>query len=171
MISIREEQAADIPAVRTVNELAFAQAGEADIVDALRQNCAEVLSLVAVDGDDVVGHILFSPATVEGKHGIVRGMALAPLAVLPARQRQGIGSALVKHGLALLRKRSCPFVIVLGHADYYPRFGFEPTSRHGLTSQWPGVPAEVFMVLICAGNAMAGVSGVARYRGEFDQAM
>ena len=171
MISIREEKPGDIAAVRAVTELAFGQTEEACIVDALRQNCERIVSLVAVDGDEVVGHILFSPVTAESDQGAVRGMGLAPIAVAPQHQRQGIGAALINHGLALLRERCCPFVIVLGHADYYPRFGFEPASRRGLRSQWEGVPDNVFMVLVLDADAMEGVSGVARYRDEFDQAM
>jgi putative acetyltransferase len=96
------------------------------------------------------------------------GMALAPLAVLPEYQRQGIGSALVKAGLQILHSRCCPFVMVLGHPGYYSRFGFEPASRAGLRSQWEGVPDEVFMVLILDSSSMADVAGIARYRLEFD---
>ena len=77
---------------------------------------------------------------------------------------------LVEHGLAALRERSRPFVVVLGHAEYYPSFGFEPASRHGITSQWEGVPDEAFMILVLDKCVMDGVSGVARYRGEFDDA-
>jgi putative acetyltransferase len=98
-------------------------------------------------------------------------MGLAPLAVLPDYQGQGIGSGLVEHGLAVLRERGCPFVVVLGHPDYYPRFGFKRASAHGLASQWDGVPDEVFMVLVLDADAMAGAGGVARYRHEFDEAM
>jgi putative acetyltransferase len=96
-------------------------------------------------------------------------MGLAPMAVLPDRQRQGIGSQLVRRGVDLLRERRCPFVVVVGHPEYYPRFGFEPASAHALVSQWDGMPDAAFMVLILDDHAMAGVRGVARYRGEFDE--
>jgi putative acetyltransferase len=171
VINIRPERTEDIPSVRAINEQAFNQPAEADIIDELRSTCPEALSLVAVDEGDVVGHILFTPATVDSDSGTVKGMGLAPMAVLPKRQRQGIGSALVEYGLKILRERSCPFVIVLGHPEYYPRFGFEPASRYGLKSQWEGVPDRAFMVLIFDKEAMEGVSGVARYRDEFDDAM
>jgi putative acetyltransferase len=69
----------------------------------------------------------------------------------------------------MLRQRGCPFVVVVGHPEYYPRFGFEPASARGLVSQWDGVPDAAFMVLILDANAMTGVSGVARYRAEFDE--
>jgi putative acetyltransferase len=171
MIAIRIELPADIDGVRTVNEKAFGQPQEARIVDAIRQACPEALSSVAVLSGQIVGHILFSPVTVAGADREVRGMGLAPMAVLPGLQRRGIGSRLVRAGLDALRQQQCPFVIVLGHPEYYPRFGFVPASRHGLTCQWAGVPDEAFMVLILDETAMSGVSGVARYRPEFDAAM
>jgi putative acetyltransferase len=98
-------------------------------------------------------------------------MGLAPVAVLPDRQRGGIGSSLVKRGLEILRDRGCPFVIVLGHPEYYPRFGFELASNYGLYSQWDGVPDEAFMVMIMDHASLKGVSGVAKYREEFNEAM
>jgi len=158
-------------AVRIINEQAFEQPAEAELVDKLRLSCPEALSLVAADEGRVVGHIFFTPATADSRNGSIEGMGLAPMAVLPERQREGIGSSLVEHGLKILRDRSCPFVIVLGHSGYYPRFGFEPASRYGLTSQWEEVPDEAFMVLIFDKEGMASVSGVARYRDEFDEAM
>jgi putative acetyltransferase len=91
--------------------------------------------------------------------------------MLPDRQRQGIGSMLVKAGIDELCERNCPFIIVLGHPEYYPRFGFVPAARHGLSCQWDGIPDEAFMVLILDEISMAGVSGVARYRDEFAEAM
>jgi putative acetyltransferase len=130
-----------------------------------------LLSLVATSDDSIVGHILFSPATIEHDGNVLEGMGLAPMAVSPEYQRQGVGSALVESGLKTLRARSCAFVIVLGHPDYYPRFGFELASKHGIECQWEGVPDEAFMALILDEAAMEGVSGVARYRDEFDQAM
>ena len=171
MISIREEKTGDIPAIRALNERAFGGRAEANVVDKLRQTCDGLLSLVAVDGGNIIGYILFSPATVESEHGAICGMGLAPVAVIPERQCQGVGSALVRHGLARLRERDCPFVIVLGHPKYYPRFGFEPASRYGLKSQWDGVPDEAFMVIVFDQGTMKGVHGVARYRDEFDEAM
>ncbi len=171
MITIRLEKPEDIISVRIINERAFGQPAEADIVDKLRQNCPEVLSLVAEDEGYIIGHILFTPVIVATDEKSIQGMGLGPMAVLPERQREGIGSIMVEYGLKMLQDRSCPFVIVLGHAEYYPRFGFEIASKYGLTSQWDGVPDEAFMVLIFDEIALEGVSGIARYRKEFDEAI
>jgi len=170
MVLVREETPEDIGAVRNINESAFGQPAEASIVDKLRANCADILSLVAVEGDQVVGHILFSPARIELGEKAVEGMGLAPLAVMPERQREGIGSALVRSGISTLKDRRCPFIIVLGYPGYYPRFGFERASLHGIKCQWE-VPDEVFMVLILDKSAMSDACGVARYRPEFDEAV
>ncbi len=173
MIVIREERREDKQAqvIRAVNEKAFGQPDEANIVDSLQKSCPGLLSLVALDGDEVVGHILFSPAKIEGDAKTIEGMGLAPMAVLPERQRLGVGTQLVKRGIEMLRSRDCPFIIVLGHPEYYPRFGFVRASLHGIRSQWDGVPNEAFMILILDQSAMKGVSRVARYRDEFDEAM
>ena len=164
MIAIRPEQPDDIAAVHALNETAFGQPVEATIVDSIRGACRDAVSLVAVEDSRVVGHIFFSPVFASGEKDTVHGMGLAPMAVLPERQRQGIGSLLARAGIEAIRERKCPFVIVLGHPDYYPRFGFVPAALLGLS--W-----EAFMVLVLDEEAMAGVSGTARYRDEFDQAM
>jgi putative acetyltransferase len=168
MIRIRPQTAADSPRVRALNEAAFGQPLEAALVERLQAACPEAVSLVADDGD-VVGHILFTPVRVESEGRAVEGMGLAPMAVRPDRQRQGIGSALVRRGVEILRSRGCPFVVVVGHPPYYPRFGFEPASTHFLRSQWDGIPDDAFMVLVLDPAAMTGVAGVARYRPEFDE--
>jgi putative acetyltransferase len=167
-LTIRTERPEDAPRIRLVHELAFGRPAEADLVDLLRRACPEALSLVAEDGV-VVGHILFTPVRVESAGRSVAGMGLAPMAVLPDRQRQGIGWALVLRGLEILRARRCPFTVVLGHPEYYPRFGFARASAHGLSSPWEGVPDEAFLALALDTGVMEGVSGVVRYRDEFDQ--
>jgi len=171
VITIRPEQPDDIPAVHSINEKAFGQPTEANLVDTLRAACPKALSLVALSDGRIVGHILFTPVTIQTTTGEIQGMGLAPMAVVPERQRQGIGSHLVEAGLKALRQQACPFVIVLGYPEYYPRFGFVPASRHGLACQWEGVADDAFMVLILDEAPMAAVSGVARYRDEFDEAM
>ena len=171
MAEIRPEQFEDILAIRYVNDRAFGQPNEGAVVEQLRGTCGGLLSLVAEVDGQVVGYILFSPAVLELEEGgELSGMGLAPVAVLPERQNQGIGSELVTAGLAIIRGSSCPFVIVLGHADYYPRFGFERASKHGIRCQWD-VPDEAFMILVMDEEAMRGASGLARYRPEWDAAM
>jgi putative acetyltransferase len=171
MIRVRLERSEDIPQVRTVNLEAFEQPFEADLVDKLRRSCREAIFLVAEDDGDIVGHIAFTQVVIEGQKARIEGMGLAPMAVLPGRQRQGIGSKLVGEGLDILRKRGCPFVIVLGHPQYYPRFGFEPASRYNIKCQWQGIPDEVFMILVLDQSTMQTSSGVAYYRDEFNEAM
>jgi putative acetyltransferase len=173
MIIIREEHPEDVEAIRRVNDAAFRQPVEAEVVDRLRESCLDLLSLVAVHRDEVVGHILFSPASIGGGGATpaVMGMGLAPMAVLPGWQGQGIGSLLIHNGIKMLRERGCPFIIVLGYPEYYPRFGFERASRYDIHSQWPDVPDEAFMILILNKTAMVGASGIASYRKEFDEAV
>jgi putative acetyltransferase len=167
MIEVRREAHADRAAVRRVNEEAFAGAEEAAIVDALRDAGAATLSLVAVIAGEVVGHILFSPVTIDGRAGdAARGagcprcVGLAPMAVLPAHQRMGVGSALVRAGLAELRAGG---VVVVGHPTYYPRFGFVRASLLGL--RWEhDCPDEAFMALELVPGKLG--RGVVRYRPE-----
>ncbi len=171
MITIRKEKAEDILPVRDIHEEAFGRPTEAKIVDALRRNCSTYLSLVAEDEGRLVGHILFSPAYIEYAGERIVGMGLAPMAVLPEFQRQEIGSNLVTKGIEELRKRGCPFIIVLGYPEFYSRFGFSPASRRNIRCQWPEVPDEAFLIYVLDQQAMRGVSGVAYYRKEFNSSM
>ena len=163
MIEIREERSDDVPAVRHLNRRAFGQDQESNIVDALRANAAALLSLVATLNGQVVGHIMYSPLSIDGKF---EGAALGPMAVLPQCQREGIGTKLIEAGNRKLKDDGCPFIIVVGHADYYPRFGFKPASEHGIKCEWD-VPDNVFMLLVLDQAKMAGVAGLAKYRPEF----
>ncbi|GMU91168.1 MAG: N-acetyltransferase [Candidatus Hydrogenedentota bacterium] len=165
-MQVRDERPDDFDAVRAINVAAFGQPAEARLVDALRSNCKTCLSLVAVGGDCVVGHILFTPVVVEGASSGEVGMGLAPLAVRPDRQRQGVGTALVNEGLARLRQSGCPYVVVLGHPDYYPRFGFQPASAYGLRCEWD-VPDHAFMVCVFHAERIPTQGGLVRYRPEF----
>ena len=168
VIEIRFEQPKDIDEVRLLNDMAFDQPVEGRIVDKLRKSCKGILSLVAISNNKVIGHILFSPVTIETQSGVIEGMGLAPMAVSPELQSKGIGSKLVKEGLRIINNMKCPFVIVLGHEKYYPRFGFQRASKYGLKSQWEGTPDEAFMVIILNDSMMKGASGIVRYRDEFD---
>jgi putative acetyltransferase len=162
VIEIREEHPDDIAAIGVVNRRAFGRDQEGNIIDALRSNGAALLSLVATVHGRVVGHIMYSPLTV----GEVMGAALGPMAVLPEYQRQGIGSQLVREGTQRLKETGCPFIVVVGHAHYYPRFGFTPARAHGITCEWD-VPDDAFLVLVLDEAKTGRVSGTARYRTEF----
>ena len=167
-VTIRREQEQDIEGIRQVNRAAFGGEYEVDVVDQLRFNCPEILSLVAIEDKKVIGHILFSPAQIAQADGLtLLGMGLGPLAVLPERQNQGIGSALCQEGMRQMEKQGAPFVVVLGHPEYYPRFGFERASIYGVKSSFEDVPDEAFMICIFNKPAMARTRGVAHYRPEF----
>jgi putative acetyltransferase len=159
---IREERVDDAAQIREVQRLAFGQALESELVDALRTNGAMLLSLVAVSARRVVGHVAYSPVSV----GNANGAALGPMAVLPAQQRRGIGRALIEEGNRKLEARGCPFVVVVGHPGYYPRFGFRRASEHGVVCEWD-LPDDVFMLRVLDPDAMRELKGLAKYRTEF----
>jgi putative acetyltransferase len=164
--TIRLERAADIAAVRAVNTEAFGRPDEARLVDRLRARVSPYLGLVATAGDDVVGHILFTPLTFQAGAERATFMALAPMAVRTAWQRRGVGSALVRAGLAECRAVGHDVVIVVGHPAYYPRFGFVPGRPLGWTSD-PPFPDEAFMVAELAPGALRGRHGVVIYGDAF----
>ena len=175
MIIVRAESEADVPAVRQVNALAFGRPDEALLVDALRAASHPHVSLVAVEDGEVVGHIFFSPVSIEPDElgstkavAAVTAMGLAPMAVLPQHQNRGIGSQLVREGLQACRSFGCAVVVVLGHAEYYPRFGFVPASRKGLRSEYD-VPDEVFMATELSPGALEGVRGLVKYHPAFGE--
>jgi len=169
MIEIREEERCDKAAVRRLNEAAF----ENGPGRPLWTNFEPLVTTMYRSSPSIkapsLGTSMFTPATLD--NGGLTGMGLAPMAVLPSHQRQGIGSLLVRHGLEHLRKTACPFIIVLGHPGYYPRFGFESASYYKLSSQWDGVPDEAFMIVVFDRNRLPTSGGIARYHGEFDEAM
>jgi len=171
---IRPENSEDHPIVDALYEAAFESRVEADLVALLRRDCSEHLALVAESEEGVVGHILFTPMLItQGQIGgavLAQGLGLGPMGVFPAFQNQGIGSQLVRAGLELCEQHGVSFVAVLGHPEYYPRFGFEPASQHGIRCQWDGVPDEVFRVKILDLSSMPPQGGTAYYRDEFDQA-
>lgn len=166
-IVVREERPEDVPAIHKVNERAFGRIDEANIVDAVRDARAVVLSLVAEHADKLVGHILFSPVSIDLPSGTREVVGLAPMAVVPELQRKGIGSRLVREGLATLKAAEHKGVVVLGHPHYYPRFGFVPASRFGLRSAIDA-SGEAFMALELRDGSLDELrGGVAHYRPEF----
>src|SRR5262245_52559087 len=164
-VSIRPEQPEDAASVREINQLAFEGPLEAKIVDAVRGSDGAI-SLVAVVDGKVVGHILFTPVTITPPlaGSVIAG--LAPMAVRPEFQRQGIGGRLIHAGLDECRARAYKAVVVVGHAEYYPRFGFVPALTKGIQYEAP-LPPEVFMVIELEANALAGHRGVIRFLPEF----
>ena len=163
-LHIRDERPADREAVRKVNDAAFGHPDEADLVEKLHKEGAVLLSLVADFDELVVGHILFSRMTIETAQGALPAAALAPMAVLPAYQRRETGSRLVRHGLAELKARGERMVLVLGHRNYYPRFGFSSAQTRNLSHPFP---ADAFMALELEEGALAGVRGAVRYPAAF----
>ena len=163
---VRAEKTEDRKEIHRVNELAFGRPDEADLVDALRANASPFVSLAAAIDEQVVGHIAFSPVTIESDGGGFTAMGLAPMAVLPEYQNQGIGSRLVREGLKECQRIGHDVVVVLGHPNYYPRFGFAPASLKGLRSEYD-VPDEVFMVTELVPGALGGRCGLVKYHSEF----
>jgi putative acetyltransferase len=164
---IRAETPEDQAAIRNVNELAFAQPNEANLVDALRVNCPDHISLVAEVDGSIVGHVFFSPVQIGEMQTENAALGLGPLAVLPAFQNQGIGSQLVTFGLDVCRALGTEIVVVLGHPNYYPRFGFTVARESGLTCEYP-VPDEAFMVAELKDGSLSDRHGLVRYRPEFN---
>ena len=162
---IRPETAGDHEAVRTVNVDAFDTSAEAGLVDTLREQADPVVSLVADQNGGIVGHILFTPVKLTGYPNL-RLMGLAPMAVAREHQRKGIGSALVDAGLEVCGKLGAIAVVVLGHPEYYPRFGFAPASTFGIDSEYD-VPEEVFMIVELQAGALQRRSGTIKYHAAF----
>lgn len=164
---IREERQDDLEAVREVLNAAFGRAAESRLVERLRASGKAVVSMVAEERGRILGHVLFSPVWIDTGGTRQSALALAPLAVLPAFQRLGIGSALVSAGLARLRELRAERVLLVGDPVYYARFGFVPASRFGVKCPFP-VPEEAFMALELVTGAFSGCAGTAQYGHEFD---
>jgi len=155
---------AERTAIRAVNEAAFGGAYEADLVDQLRGSDYALISLVAELESRIVGHIMFSRMWIKTSSGLLSAVALAPVAVLPGHQRKGIGSLLVQRGLELSRGRDEEIVIVVGHPDYYPRFGFSSAKAKSLESPFP---REIFMALELRLGVLDGIEGLVVYPSAF----
>jgi putative acetyltransferase len=162
---VRSESDVDRAAIRAVNEAAFGSPVEADIIDALRAKGVELVSLVADRDGAILGHILFSPVSLAG-HDALELMGLGPMAVLPREQRKGIGSALVREGLRQCKQLGAQAVVVVGHPQYYPRFGFAPARRYGIRCEYD-VPDDVFMIAELERQALRALSGLVRYDAAF----
>ncbi len=167
-IDIREERPSDHGSVRELNVKAFPTDAEARLVDLLREDTRPLISLVAVADGRVAGHILFSPVRVEKAPRSALVLGLGPMAVTPERQRQGIGGRLVREGLERCRGLQAAAVVVLGHLEYYPRFGFQPARPAGLYFRAPEMD-PYFFVLELEPGALGALSGEVRYPPPFDR--
>jgi putative acetyltransferase len=169
-VFIRKENKADYFDIKMINDLAFGLDGESKLVEQLRKNPDYIpdLSLVADFHKNLIGHILFFPIHIINNAVKHPSLALAPMSVLPEYQNKGIGSLLVKQGLMEAKKLRFRSVIVLGHPEYYPRFGFQPASKWNIRSPYE-VPDEVFMALELIENGLNQIEGMVIYPNEFDE--
>lgn len=161
---IRKEKPEDINEIHNINSTVFETNAEADLVDRLRDSGIPIISLVAEIDHKLVGHIIFTPMT--GDNSDIKIAGLAPMAVLPEYQNKGIGSALVEKGLEYCAYDKYEAVAVLGHPNYYPKFGFIPSTRFDLISEYD-VPKEVFMVKELVSNSLSNIRGVIKDHEEF----
>ena len=166
-ILIRPVEEADLPEVKRLNDLAFGGPDEGRLVELLHARGKAVISLAAVYRGKIVGHILFSPVEFHPPHPEIQAIGLAPMAVLPEYQNQGIGSQLVRQGLADCQAGGWQVVIVLGHTAFYPRFGFRPASELGLDNEYDA--GEAFMALELKAHILDGMQSTACYADEFKE--
>jgi len=165
-IQTRLEAESDARVVHATVESAFGRSAEAELVERLR--CMRgTFGLVAIRNSEVVGHVMFSRVAVDGLKNGLAAVGLAPLSVRRDVQRLGVGTALMKAGLEEVRRRGIAVVVVLGHRDYYPRFGFEEATSRGLTCKWAG-DGGAFMVLELVADALGKMGGRVEYDAAFD---
>ncbi len=167
-IGIRPETTQDYPAIYEVNMLAFRQLGESELIEKLRKKPGYLpeLSLVAEVDHTIIGHILFTPVSIRSDSKTTGSLALAPMAVLPAWQRKGIGGKLITEGLQAARKAGFSSAIVLGHPSYYSRFGFQPSVKWHIKAPFQ-VKEETFMAIELEEKALANAQGTVIYQEEF----
>ncbi|MFV0419265.1 MAG: GNAT family N-acetyltransferase [Dysgonomonas sp.] len=170
MVEIRQEEANDFPAVYDVNFKAFKRKVEARLVDRLRLSKAFIpeLSLVATIGKKVVGHILFTKIMIVDGDKETPSLALAPMAVVPDMQREGVGTKLIHYGFDKAKELGYKSVIVFGHAEYYPKLGFVPTSKWQIKPPY-NVPENSFLGIELIKDGLTGVKGTVRYSKEFEE--
>ncbi len=169
-INLRHETINDYKEIKNINDLAFEQADEGLLIEKLRLNPDFInkLSIVAEFNDKIVGHILFFPIKIQNDSKKHESLALAPMSVLPGFQNKGIGGQLITKGLEIAKELGFKSVIVLGHKDYYPKFGFLPASRWRIKAPFD-VPDEVFMAIALVSDGLKNVSGIVEYPKEFEE--
>ncbi len=165
---IRKELPEDIEAIYKLNVAAFESTAEAVLVNKLRETGELTLSLVAVDESEIVGHIAFSSVNIAGSNKPnLCALGLAPMAVLSEYQRKGIGTQLVQDGLRFCAEAGYDVVVVLGHPNFYPRFGFFSAKQFGIKCEYD-VSEDVFMVKVLREGILQGVTGVVKYNHFFN---
>ena len=172
-IVIRQEQGSEYPVVNQLvleafKDMEFSDGDEHDLVANLRksEDFIPELSLVALENDRIVGHILFTSSRIISEDSVFESLTLAPVSVHPDFQRQGIGKSLILEGLRIAKSLGFRNVNVLGHPDYYPKFGFIPSTAFGILPPIK-VPEEVFMMLELGDNSLKGIHGTVQYAKEF----
>jgi putative acetyltransferase len=165
-ITIRPESPEDSAAVTDINDCAFGGTAESRLVEAIKQSARPVISLIACSVGTPVGHILLSPIQIQSEGPAIKALALAPMAVLPAMQRRGIGTLLVEAGLKQCASQGCQVVVVVGHPTFYVRFGFGPASGMGLRSVYSSA-GDAFMALELSEGVLTGRTGFVEYPAEF----
>ena len=166
-MQIREEQPADIESIFKVHESAFETPAEAKLVDLLRSRGKATISLVAEDENEIIGHILFSPVLIDPPAPDWRALGLAPIGVIPERQRQGIGKVLINSGLERCETLGYQLVVVLGDPTYYSKFGFKRASDYGFRNEYQA--EEHFMALELIPGILGTYSGLVKYAQEFTE--
>ena len=170
MVTIRSEVPQDIASIYNVNKEAFGQEKEAELVNNLRTSKALIISLVAVKDGEIIGHIAFSPIDITPGNSDIKALTLAPLAVKPGYQNMGVGSRLVSTGLEQCRRKGWEIVVLAGHPNYYPRFGFVRAKENGLECEVE-VPDEAWMVTELKRGALTGIKGKVVFHPEFKAAL
>jgi len=167
-IKIRSEVAGDYDAITSINEEAFKQKQEGNLIINLRKRSEFLpdLSLVAEINNKPVGHILFSPVSIISGDKSFGTLSLAPMAVLPEFQKMGVGGALIMHGLKKAQSLGYKSVVVLGHPDYYPRFGFRRASQWKIRATFDA-PDEALMAIELEPGSLNFGGGIIEYPKEF----
>ncbi len=171
-ITITHEARNYFDEIRTINDKAFHQSQEATLIESLRKLDGFIpeLSLIAFDEDKAIGHILFFPIYIKAKNQKYPTLSLAPMAVLPDYQNKGVGGGLIRHGLVIAKDLGFDSVLVLGHPNYYPKFGFEKASQWNITCPWE-VPDEAWMATELTEGALEGNAGMAVFPKEYEAAV
>lgn len=165
-IVINKESTCDFDQVWNLNLLAFGRDDEARLVDELRNTGIPYISLIAKKNLEIIGHIMFTRVVLTDYESNLNIMGLGPMAVMPEFQGKGIGSKLVKSGLTECGNSGSDAVVVLGHPEYYPRFGFVPSVIYDIHSEYD-VPSDAFMIMELMPGVLSGKRGIIKYHGLF----